>query len=191
MNKIEKVVTEYIGHNPNLIKSVLSRLERKEFVPKQFITQLGQTAQHLFFIEKGLVRAFHIQEDKEVSTYFACEGQAISLFASFITQKPSVEYLQALEKTVVHALPYSHLQELYQESISFERLGRFIAEQNYLCIQNRTLVMQTMTAKDRYLNFLESHSLEIIQRVPQYQIASYLGIAPESLSRIRRQLAKS
>jgi CRP-like cAMP-binding protein len=96
-----------------------------------------------------------------------------------------------LKISVVYTLSFQNLTELYNESSKFEKLGRILAEKNYLCVLDRTLTMQTKTAKEKYLDFLDNYDPKIVQRVPQHQIASFLGIAPESLSRIRKELSIS
>lgn len=161
------------------------------FKAQDLVVREEMIAQHIYFIDKGLMRSYYIEDGKEVNTYFACDGALMTVFSSFITQKPSVECLEAMEDCVVYALSYQDLYGLYTAFPKFERLGRILAEQNYLCILERTLLMQTKTAKQRYLDFIENSPLKLVQRVPLYQIASFLGIAPESLSRIRREMVTS
>ncbi|MEM9832171.1 MAG: Crp/Fnr family transcriptional regulator [Bacteroidota bacterium] len=151
----------------------------------------GQIATHLYFIDIGLLRVYHLEDGKEVNTYFACDGQFISCYASFVAQTPSFEYLEAIEDSMVFAISYENLSQLYSESSGFERIGRILAEKNYLCLIDRFYSMQTKTATGKYLDFIENHEKKIVQRVPQYQIASFLGIAPESLSRVRKHLLTS
>ena len=130
-------------------------------------------------------------EGKEINTYFACDNQFISSFSSFINRTPSFEILETIEDSVVLELSYNALTKLYLESRKFEKLGRILAEKNYLCILDRTFLMQTKTAKEKYLDFIKTNDKKILQKVPQHQIASFLGIAPESLSRVRREISTS
>jgi CRP-like cAMP-binding protein len=138
-----------------------------------------------------LLRTYHIQNGIEINTYFACDRQFISAFSSFISQTASFEFLETIEDSTVYELSYHSLDSLYKESSKFEKLGRILAERNYLCVLDRTLTMQTKTAKEKYLDFIKNYDKKIIQRVPQYQIASFLGIAPESLSRVRKEISIS
>ncbi|MCF6319252.1 MAG: hypothetical protein L3J83_08250 [Proteobacteria bacterium] len=124
-------------------------------------------------------------------TLGACDKQFISSFSSFITQTASFEILEAIEDSTVYELSYHTLTKLYRESIKFEKLGRILAEKNYLCVLDRAFTMQTKTAKQKYLDFIKTYDKKIIQRVPQHQIASFLGIAPESLSRVRKEISTS
>ncbi|MBL4661984.1 MAG: Crp/Fnr family transcriptional regulator [Flavobacteriaceae bacterium] len=163
----------------------------KKIKPKERLINDGQTAGEIYMVKEGLLRVYHLIDGKEITTYFSCDGLFISTYSSFITQKPSFEILEAIEHSTVYAFSYKTLTKLYEMHPKFEKIGRYIAEQNYLCIFDRTLSMQTKTAKEKYLDFIASNHPKIIQRAPQHQIASFLGIAPESLSRIRREIVIS
>lgn len=151
----------------------------------------GAIASKIYFVQQGIIRTYFLKEGKEISTYFACDNQFITAYSSFITQKPSFEYLQVLEDCILYSMTAHKLEKLSKEFPKIERLFRIYAEQSYLCILERTILMQSKTAKERYLDFIEKYDKKIVYRVPQNQIASYLGIEPESLSRIRKKLSLS
>jgi CRP-like cAMP-binding protein len=188
MNELHKILEDLIGITEDEWKHFYVKLNRKEFKKKTAIIKGGSTAKNLYFIENGLLRTYYLQDGKEINTYFACDNQFISTFSSFISQTASFEILETIEDSVVYELSFKSLTELYGESSKFEKLGRILAEKNYLCIIDRTLTMQTKTAREKYLDFIENYNKKIIQRVPQHQIASFLGIAPESLSRVRKEI---
>ena len=191
MDELHRILEALIGITENEWKIFSVKLNRKEFKAKTVIIKEGSTANSLYFIEYGLLRTYHLQDGKEISTYFACDKQFISAFSSFISQTASLEVLVTIEDSVVYELSFKTLSELYKESLKFEKLGRMLAEKNYLCVIDRLLTMQTKTAKQKYLDFIENYDKKIVQRVPQHQIASFLGIAPESLSRIRKAISIS
>ncbi len=191
MNELRTLLRDEIGLDNNEIERFTQKLTLKVFQPKEEIIRSGAIARGIYFIESGLLRTYHLMDGKEITTYFACDTQFISTYSSFIEQKPSFEVLEAVEESNVYELSYSSLMELYEESSKFEKLGRVLAERNYLCVLDRTLMMQTKTAKQKYLDFIETYDKKIVQRIPQHQIASFLGITPESLSRIRKQLVTS
>ena len=191
MNELHKILEELIALTESEWRSFSDKLKRKEFKAKTQLVREGSIANSLYFIETGLLRTYHLLDGKEINTYFACDKQFIAAFSSFISQKPSFEILEVIEDSIVYELPYNILNELYIASRKFEKLGRILAEKNYLCVLDRTFTMQTKTAKQKYLDFLQTYDKKIIQRVPQHQIASFLGIAPESLSRVRKEISTS
>jgi CRP-like cAMP-binding protein len=191
MEKLKNILKELIELTNDEWLTFSQNLNIKEFKAKTIIIREGNITTDVFFIKSGLLRTYHIQEGKEINTYFACDGQFISIFGSFITQTPSFEYLEAIEDSLVYSFSFKKLSELYKESPKFEKLGRIMAEKNYLCVIDRTLTMQIKTAKEKYFDFIKNYDKKIVQRVPQHQIASFLGIAPESLSRVRKEISVS
>lgn len=191
MKELYQILKEEIGLTEGECEDFSTKLNRKKFKAKTPIVREGNIAKSLYFIESGLLRTYHLQEGKEINTYFACDKQFISTFSSFINQTASFEILETIEESIVYELPYHTLAKLYLESRKFEKLGRILAEKNYLCVLDRAYTMQTKTAKQKYLDFIKTYDKKIIQRVPQYQIASFLGIAPESLSRVRKEISIS
>lgn len=191
MDEIRKLLIQLIGIDEQEWCAFQKELVPGHYTAKSMIVRAGTVAHRLYFIERGLARTYYIQDGKEVNTYFSSDNQFISTFESFITQRASSEFLETIEDSQVYSLSYKALTGLYRENSKFEKLGRILAEENYLCVLDRTFAMQTKTAKEKYIYFLEKYDAKIVQRVPQHMIASFLGIAPESLSRIRRQLVTS
>ncbi|MFD1551034.1 Crp/Fnr family transcriptional regulator [Putridiphycobacter roseus] len=188
MEELYQKLKELIGLTLGEWETFKVKLVRKEFDAKTTVTKAGNVAHHLYFVSKGLMRTYHLQAGKEMNTYFACDAQFIATFSSFITQTASFETLEAMEDTQVYELSHQALIELYEMSPKFEKLGRILAEQNYLCVLDRTLTLQTKTAREKYLSFIKNYDQKIVQCVPQHMIATFLGIAPESLSRVRKQI---
>ncbi|PHR19422.1 MAG: cyclic nucleotide-binding protein [Fluviicola sp.] len=191
MKELYRILEAEIGLTESECEDFGTKLNRKKFEAKTSIIREGNVANNLYFIESGLLRTYHLNDGKEITTYFACDKQFISSFSSFISRTASFETLEAIEDSIVYELPHHVLAKLYTESRKFEKLGRILAERNYLCVLDRTYTMQTKTAKQKYLDFLKTYDKKIVQRVPQHQIASFLGIAPESLSRVRKEISLS
>lgn len=187
MKELYNYLNQFIKMNDAEWEFLQTIIQTQKFDSKQLLIQQGQIAKSIFFIKTGFVRVFYLNKGKEISTYFACDGQFVSTFESLISQKPSTEYLEAIEATEVYSISYQKLLQLYEQNPKFEKIGRLLAEQNYLCIKNRTYNFQIQTAKERYLEFITTYHQKIVQRVAQKQLASYLGIEAESLSRIRGQ----
>jgi len=191
MEKLKSAINEIQEMTNDEWLKIKEIVRVKSFKAKSHILDAGDIAGDIFFIEQGLIRIYHLENGKEINTYFGCDGQFISAFTSLITQMPSNEYIESLEDSIVYTLPYDSLNKLYIDNPRFEKFGRIYAEQSYLCIANRTVDLQAKHAKQKYLDFTNNHKSKIVQRMPQRHIASYLGIEPESLSRIRKQIVIS
>lgn len=148
-----------------------------------FIRQ-GDRCDNLYFVEKGLLRGYYYSDDKEITAWFSKEGEFATSFYSFVTQKPTVEFVEALEDTELVQLPYYALQKLYRDFPETERLGRLLTEAYYMQLESRLLAMQFTSAKERYDTLLDTNP-SLVNRAPLGSIASYLGMTQETLSRIR------
>ncbi|BDS12006.1 Crp/Fnr family transcriptional regulator [Aureispira anguillae] len=188
MDYIKKLLQTHLPLKEEEWELFSKHLVLHEFEAKSLIVREGMIAHNIYFIKTGLMRSYYLEDGKEINTYFSCDGALMTVFSSFITQNASLECLEAIEDTIAYSLSHQALYQLYQQFPKFERFGRILAEKNYLCILDRTLLMQSKTAKQRYLDFIENSPEKLVQKLPLYQIASFLGIAPESLSRIRREL---
>lgn len=153
----------------------------------QSLIDIGNRCNDLYFVEKGLLRGYYFDEGKEITNWLAQEGEFATSLYSLVASKPSPETIQALEDCVLIQLPYSSLQNLYLKFPETERLGRIITETYYVKLEERLLNIQFKTAKERYQNFVLSKP-SLLQRTSLGQIASYLGITQETLSRIRSEL---
>lgn len=142
---------------------------------------------NLYYIEKGLVRGYYFSEEKEITNWFAQEGEFATCFYSFIAQKQSFENIEVVEDVELIQISFTSLQHLYNKFPETERVGRLLTETYYIKLEERLLSMQFKTAKERYKNLLDTRA-SLIQRAALGQIATYLGISQETLSRIRAEL---
>lgn len=153
------------------------------------LARSGSISTAIYFITSGIVRVFTTHPDKEVCLDFAFAGQFSTAYASFITQSPSIVTLEAITPVTGFAFYYNDLKALYAESHAAEHTGRLLAEYQYLRKYQRELSFLQYTAQERYVQLLEEYP-HIVQQIPVKYIASYLGVEPESLSRIRKNLQK-
>lgn len=166
---------------------------RKHLKPKSykkgdlFISE-GQVCSHIGFLNNGIARVYYIIEGKEITSYFNADSRNIFVcsFTSFLTRKPSLENVHFLEDTDLLLLNYEALQELYDNRPNIQKLGRLMAEHNYVLSMERIYSLQYSPAVDRYNNMLKIYP-GLLNRIPHHYIASYLGVTPESLSRIRKK----
>ena len=167
-----------------LTEHLLRVLQKQTFSKKSFLLQAGQVCKHIYFIETGLVRCFYPKRGSEICTWFMKEGDVIISVESFFLQKQSYEYIQALEETVVYGISYSELQFIYQHFPEFNVVGRVLTERYYVLSEERSYSLRMQTSQSRYESLLLQHPV-FFQRVPLKYIASYLGMQPETLSRLR------
>lgn len=147
----------------------------------------GRTCRHLYFLEKGALRGFYNLDDREITHWFAFEEDFVTSFHSFTTQSPAVENIQLLEGSVLWAISKETLMGLLNRFHEIERLVRIAYEKYYLRLEERFVNAQFKTASERYEQLL-SQTPHILDRVPLGQVASYLGISQETLSRIRSRV---
>lgn len=149
----------------------------------------GQICQQIGFVVEGVLRVFSTVGDKELIAHFCFERRnpIVSAYTSFINQMPSLEAIQALEPTTLLVINRDVLNDLYERKAVFQKLGRLLTEQMYVMAKMRIYDLQHKTALERYQELLDKYP-NIINRIAHRHIAAYLGIAPESLSRLRRQL---
>jgi len=166
----------------------LSTIQR--FNKKEIILEQGIVENYLSFIIKGSIAVLTYHNGNEICISFSIENSFFSSYVSFLTREPSIYYVLALEDTIIERINYESLQKAYSISGDHQKNGRKIAEQLYIKANQRTLSLITKTAEERYIEFMEEYS-RISQRIPQKYLASYLGITPVSLSRIRNKIMKS
>lgn len=149
----------------------------------------GQVCDRLRFVVSGVYRVYRIEDGKEITSYFNYEfrNPFVASFVSLLMQKPSVEIVECIIPGTVLSVSYKDWTSLYDKSPSLNTFGRRMAEYNYVLAMERIESLQYHTATDRYRAFIKLYP-SLLNTIPHHYIASYLGVTPESLSRIRKQL---
>lgn len=156
---------------------------------REFLVREGQLCNHVSFVSKGLVSMYYLVDGKEKIIEFCNELNYTADYRSFLTRQPSMLYLQALEPTELLETSYEGLQLLYDKVPGANKLGRLIAEQLFIDMCDSANMEKNDTIYDRYYKLVQEQPW-LLQRVPQYMIASYLGITPEALSRVKARMGK-
>lgn len=183
-------LTSNLDIDPNELVSVLENCSVKEVVKDEYLLQPNEFCSAIFFVEKGLLRQFSLDEKgKEHILTFAPENWFVTDRESSYFNKPSRYFIQALENTRVAVLDDRFIQQMSQTFPTFSNFNTTLLHNNIRSLQNRINLLLSASAEDRYLQFIKMYP-DILLRVPQSMVASYLGIAPESLSRVRRELAQ-
>lgn len=186
-DQIIKSLANYISLDKSELEFFLNKLQIKQLKGKELLMGEGQICKNAYFINKGCFRIYNNIEGVEVTGQFFFENDWYTDYASFLSQKPSLLNIETLEKTELIILAKTDLVELFVEIPKFERFGRLIAENAFLGLQQRTDMYVNQSPEQRYLKLMNDRP-NIFQRVPQHYIASYLGIKPPSLSRIRKRI---
>ena len=162
---------------------LFSKIIHRNYLKDQYLVQQGDVCKSVSFIISGCTKTFYMDtEGQEHIVMFSIENWWTSDLGSFITQSPADYNVQCLENTQIFQFTYDILEELYIEIPKLERLFRKIVEPAFVASQKRIIRNFSLSAKERYLIFKETYP-KIEQRVPQYMIASYLGITKEFLSK--------
>jgi len=170
-------------------EKVIRTLFRKKALKKgEYLLDAGNVCRHVFFIETGLVRYYINVDGVEQTTYFNKENEFVCNNMSFLTQIPSHINIQALEDSTVWMISYDDMQRFYKEVTTGERFGRLAQEQLFVSAANQIGSLYSNTPEERYRKFISDYP-DVAQRIPQYYIASYVGIKPQSLSRIRKRIS--
>lgn len=152
---------------------------------EEFFSKAGRISDRIGFVQSGLLRSFFTINGKETTSFFQTADSIAVALASFLQMKPALENIQALESTELIVISRKDLLDLYNENWKWQQVGRIFIEQYYIKMEQRLIILQSQSAQDRYEYFLQEYP-ELIQSVPLYYIASFLGMSPETLSRIRK-----
>lgn len=169
---------------------VLPHVVPRTLAKGEHLLEAGQVCGAVYFVTTGFFRMYYLStEGHEVNCRFAGANGFLTDYQSFLAQQPSRYSWQAVQAAEVLALPYALVQRLYSESPRWDHMGRLIAEQVYQQLNERVELLQFYTPTQRY-EYVQQHRPDLLTHVSQAQLASYLGVQPESLSRIRHRLGQ-
>lgn len=170
---------------------LLLPLIHKKAVKKQdYILREGEVCKSIFFLINGFVRMYYIDfNGNEINYRFTDKSNFFVDFQSVLTQKPSRYYWQAMQDSELFILPYKDVQQIYHTSPAWNNFGRLMAEHVYLQLNERVDMLLFMKPEERYL-YLRNKQPHLFNQVSQSHLSSYMGIKPESLSRLRKRLSE-
>lgn len=189
MHRLIEHFESYLPLNIEEKKLVEAKASLRKIKRRQMILQEGFACKHYSFVAEGCFRMYGVDnKGTEHNIQFAAENDWIADIGSFHSGKPSQLFIEAIEPSVILQIEKEDLYFLYINIPKLDRIFKVIIENKYVELQNRVLQNISSTAQQRYLNFLEQYPT-LSRRLPNVQIASYLGITPEFLSKIRKDLS--
>jgi CRP/FNR family transcriptional regulator, anaerobic regulatory protein len=167
-----------------LKEHLCSMLKEEHHAAGTLLLKAGHLSKRLYFIQDGFLRVYHHKAAEHYTTWFMGAHEFVISVYSFFSQRPSFENIEILEDSVLLSITWEDLQQLYKQFSEFNIIGRILTEQYYIRSEERSIDHQTLTAQQRYQKLLATHP-QILNKASLGQIASYLGIRQETLSRIR------
>lgn len=185
---IDRFVAKYIHLSPEESAFFHSLLRHRQVRKKTFLLQEGEICDFEAFLLKGCIRSYYLdKEGTETILLFAVEDWWVSDLTSFSERSPSNLFIETLEDCELLFINYAGKAALFEKVPAFEHLFRLLVQRSLSVLQQRFYATVSQTAEERYLQFLEKYP-QIAQRVPQHQIARYIGVSPEFLSKVRSTL---
>ena len=190
MQSIIQNIAKHVSLTPDEQNLFLSKTETKIFKAKTILLSAGELSNETYFVNSGILRSFNINDNIiEHVLHFACEGWWIGDMYSYISEKPGNLFIEVLEDAEIVMLSKENHQELYQKIPKLERFFRILAENSLVAHQERLMDNLSLSAEERFEKFCVKYPT-LIQRVPQKQIASYIGVTPEFFSKMKAKMLK-
>ncbi|HLX93998.1 MAG TPA: Crp/Fnr family transcriptional regulator [Puia sp.] len=186
---LKKFVAKYIKLSEDDFNALSSMVEVRNFEKHENIIVPGQTEKYINLVVKGLVRKYFIKGIEEKVTYIAKENFLINSMGSFLSESPSIYCLEAIEPTTLLSITKKNLENLYDTHHSIERLSRLVLTSLFIQKERQEYNQVKMSVRERFVQFMENNA-DLLQRVPQKYLASYLNIKPETFSRMKHLLMK-
>lgn len=169
----------------DILESILVPMK---FARGEKVVEFGDVSDAIYYVERGMVREFYFKNNKSVTEYLAADGTIVMSIESLFREEPSKLVIEALEPTLVYAVPKKRLEEVALHNVNIQILYRKILEESLIISQRRADLLRFESAKDRYLKLCKLNP-KVIMKAPLVYVASYLQMTPETLSRVRSAVA--
>lgn len=188
MNEIRKYFEGITPMNESDWQYFSSKLNQVKLKKRSIVLNAGEVEKYLSFITKGIVRLYVPREEDDLTFGFLFENEFVTAYDSFLTQNPSEYQIETLAETILWRISHQDLKLVYELTDIGNTIGRRMAEKIFLVKSKRELSLLSKTAEERYLEIF-SNRPELIENIPLKYIASYIGVTPQALSRIRRRIS--
>src|ERR1700734_2501093 len=189
LEMLRQYISGYVALTLEEFAVLAEKLMVREFDRRQLLVRAGEVEEYLNFIVKGLARLYFHKGKTEMITNIAKEGELISSSSSFLSGKPSYYYVETLEPCTLLSISRVKLEQAYQESPKIEKLGRLMTTYFVLQKEEWELECMRLDTRERFLRFIGNNP-ELLLRVPQKYLASYLNMKPETFSRLKHLLRR-
>lgn len=187
-NKLVEYIAQFPSLNEEETKAIAEKITVRTFSKGTILLKEGEIHDKCYFVLKGCVRQYYLVDGEEKTTAFFTEEQSVVSFANYTARMPSNHYLSCVEDCTLIVGDFQIEQAMYEQFPKLQAITRAMMEQDFGRTQEALARFITSSPEERYVNLLATRP-ELVQRVPQHQLASYLGVTPESLSRIRKRVA--
>ncbi|WP_242203181.1 Crp/Fnr family transcriptional regulator [Aestuariivivens insulae] len=188
MNELRKFIETIAPMDDSDWQFFASKLQKVTLKKHDILLKVGETENHLSFISKGIVRFYIPKVENDLTFGFLFENEFVTAYDSFITRMPSAYQIEALTETTLWKISHADLQQVYKKTTSGNIIGRKMAEKMFLIKSERELSLLSKTAEERYLDLFANRP-KLLQHIPLKYIASYIGVTPQALSRIRKRIS--
>lgn len=188
-NEIVKLISRYLDLSNDEATAFAECIPIKTFKKGELLLREGQTSRDSYFVIEGCLRKYYIINGEEKTTEFYVEDDSVASLQSYKNKTPANHYFECIEDSRLAVLNHDKEQELYKRVPKYETLCRMSMEDNFGEQQEALAKFIMSSPEERYKNLVDTRP-DLLQRIPQYHLASYLGVKPESLSRIRKRIAK-
>ncbi len=189
MEKLIAKFNKYVSLEEKEIEPIRNYFHKKRVKKGDYLLKKGEICNKIFYVDRGLIMLALYKENRKFVAKFCLEDDLCCEGISFLKEIPTKYCIEVFEDSTIYEINKQDFYNLYKISYKWDRVVRLIMEEHILELVERFADINTITTKERYLKLLDNNA-EIFTRVPQYVIASHLGITPEALSKIRKQLAQ-
>ena len=186
---LKKFISRFVKLSDTELDEITNKFRSKVLKKNSYLLKQGDTCKDFVFVQKGCVRLYYVEDDIEISVWFAFQHSSAIEIYSFISENPSEYFIQAIEDSEVLYIPKTELKNLYQTHPKMHEMMRNFWEAVLLDLISRFTALEKDSAEKRYLDLLNKP--DYLEAIPQKYLASFIGVTPTSLSRIRKKIIKS
>jgi len=189
LEPVGQFINRHIELTDEEFKTLASKLHLVNFDKRTKLVDIGEVATNVYFVLKGISRRYFYKGKQEMITHLVKEGSLMGSVISFLTGEPSKYFLETIEPVTAYSLSKKDLEELFAANKKWEKFGRKIITAFFLQTEYHNIDMIRYTTRERFVNFMKQNP-DLVLRVPQKYLASYLEIQPETFSRLKHLMVK-